>query len=208
MKALYALAAVVVILVLLLAPVALFPEMAIDFVDDFRTNIIEKSLITADVRRSVEAAGNGDLDAQYLIALYHRSPREWKWHEVYEDAIGPKDSEKGENMMRELAAAGHPEALYWEYDNTDDDEAWSEALQAGSRRAVGELHMQFVKQPCNDSLYGYVDVMRVRLDDPAYPWQYPKVPESQKKWREKWKATLVEDVARLDSIRAMSCGAG
>ena len=206
-KALQALAAVVVILVLILTPVALFPEAVTDFVDDIRREVVEKSLVVADLERSSRAAENGDLDAKYLIALYNLSPRKWHWDEVYEKAFGPKDDEKGLAMMRELAAAGHPEALYWEYDQTGDEQAWAEALEAGSQWAVRQVHSRFVNHPCDDSLYAHVNVVRSRLEDPSYPWQYPGVEESQREWRLKWKRTLAIDITTLDSIRAETCAA-
>lgn len=206
MKVLYALAGVAIIVVLLLAPVALFPETVLDLVDDIRTRYVERHRYVTELKQSVEAAENGDRDHQYLIASYHLYEGRWWRHEIYEDVLGPQDREKGRAMMRELVASGHPRALYNLSDGIDVDvETWKRALYAGSFQAVRELHGRFVKHPCDDTLYGYVNFMRPRLDDPAYPRRPSYLPEYEREYREREKAILIKDVAVLDSLRAETC---
>lgn len=204
-KALYALTAVVVIMVLLLVPIALFPQTVLDFADYIRSDVIDRSLSVAKLKRSIEAAQTGDDDAKYLVALYHLNPREWAWDEVYEDAFGPKERQKGEDMMYDLADAGHPEALYWVYRETGDEQVWSRALHAGSQNVVREVHQRFMNNPCSDSLYAYVGILRTRLRDPAYPWRWSDGSGEQAAWIRRWKATLAKDVVTLDSVRAETC---
>lgn len=207
MKALlYVLAGIAIVIVLILAPVALFPEAVVGVVDDAMTRFVDRSRLVAELNRSIDLANEGDLDQQVLIALYHVSQGEWRRQEVYEDVLGPKDRKKGEAMMRELIDAGHPEALYGISGAFDEDEnAWRKAIYAGSYWAVRELHGRFVKNPCDDTLYALVDTVRTRIEDPTYPWRPSYLPESAREMRDDWKAVLVKDITLLDSVRAETC---
>lgn len=203
MKTLYALSGS---LIVVLALAAFNPGTVVDMYEVAKIRLVEMPRAIEQLNQRMDAAEDGDMAGLHFIAWYHLSPSKWHVPAYYEDVLGPKDREKGAAMMREAAAAGHPEALYYVARVIgDDEEVFREALRAGSSRAVREVHWQLLEDPCDRTANEYMNEVRERLDDPAYPWISPDTPNLAQDMRDKWKAGLLEDLEALDSLRAETC---
>lgn len=205
MKTLYALSGSL-ILVLILA--AFNPGTVVDVYEVAKIRLVEMPRAIEQLNQRMDAAEDGNMVDLHFIAWYHVSSSKWHMPAYYEDVLGPKDREKGVAMMREAAKAGHPEALYYVARVIEDDEeAFMEALRAGSNRAVREVHRQLLEDPCDRAANGTMDVVRERLEDPAYPWISPDTPNEVRDMRDTWRAGFVEDLDTLDSLRTERCPA-
>ncbi|NNF04626.1 MAG: hypothetical protein HKN17_09170 [Rhodothermales bacterium] len=203
MKSLFALSGS---LVVFLVVAAFNPDSVVNAYEVAKIRLFEMPRAIEDLNQRVHAAEDGDTDELYHLALYHISSSKWHWPAYYSDVLGQKNRPRGEAMMREAAAAGHPDALYALGRTLGVDEsAWLVALRSGSSRAIADVYRELLQDPCNESMYGYAGIVREHLDDPTFPWMPESVQEHAIDIRETWRTDFTEFLGRVDAVRSEAC---
>lgn len=209
MKTLYAFSGSLII-VLVLA--AFNPDTVVDAYEVAKIRLVEMPRAIEQVRQQVEAADDGDMHAMYHIAWYHLSSAKWHMPNYFSDVLGPKDPERGLAMMRDAADAGHADALYMlsQHDGHD-EELFSEALDAGSIRAIGKAWANLTNDLCDEDAYGHMMIVAEHARDPEYPWAgtSPWLDSADEQTfnehRRAWWSDVTSNLVRIDSLRAEEC---
>ena len=205
MKSLYLLS---LPLVGILALGALNPETVSDLYDDTKDYLVTEPRMVEDLAQRIERAEEGDTASLYAVGRYHVSSDRWAWPDWYERAAGEKDPEKGGLMLERAAQNGHPEAIFWLWQNRGGDERmFVDALKAGSNGAIHHVLGSLYESPCDETLHEYIDIVLDRLDYNAYPWVPADAPEDHIEYRREWKTSLYRQLTRIDQAQEWTCPA-
>jgi len=211
MKTLYALlGALIVILVI----AAFNPDTVVDAYEVAKIRLVEMPRAIEDLNQRADAADDGDMHAMYDIAWYHIASANWYMPEYYPDVLGPRNPERGLAMMRDAAKVGHADALYMlsQHDGHNED-LFVEALEAGSRRAIGKAWSNLTDNLCDDDAYARMMIVREHAGDPGYPWTgtSPWLSRADEEMiseqRRAWWSDITSNLSRVDSLRAEMCQA-